>query len=256
MDEANDGLEAVGGFVIATAQAADNMLGMVTDLADSITIPLPEVEIPAFTIPVINVDIDLPDFSLGAGELVIPIPGIEPLQDLANRLVAAGATVTEPITKLAELSKVPPQLEQAAKDTAEYAGEVRSTMAGWLKAVLLLLVLGALLWVAAQARPITSELATGVRDAAGPQAAQAVEGGRSGAAGRRPAEGTVPPPLEDPARAEQEVADRDHGDEPDEDADGGHERDRRQPPPPVVLGARGRASRPRHAATAPGYMVP
>jgi len=161
VDEANDGLAAVGGFVIATAQAADNMLGMVTDLADSITIPLPEVEIPAFTIPVINVDIDLPDFSLGAGELVIPIPGIEPLQDLANRLVAAGATVTEPITKLAELSKVPPQLEQAAKDTAEYAGEVRSAMAGWLKAVLLLLVLGALLWVAAQARPITSELARG-----------------------------------------------------------------------------------------------
>ncbi|MCJ7726784.1 MAG: hypothetical protein MUP76_10410 [Acidimicrobiia bacterium] len=161
VDEANDGLEAVGGFVIATAQAADNMLGMVTDLADSITIPLPEVEIPAFTIPVINIDIDLPDFSLGAGELIIPIPGIEPLQELANRLVAAGATVTEPITKLAELSKVPPQLEQAAKDTAEYAGEVRTTMAGWLKAVLLLLVLGALLWVAAQARPITSELGRG-----------------------------------------------------------------------------------------------
>ena len=161
VDEANDGLAAVGGFVIATAQAADNMLGMVTDLADSITIPLPEVEIPAFTIPVINVDIDLPDFSLGAGELVIPIPGIEPLQDLANRLVAAGATVTEPIAKLAELSKVPPQLEQAAKDTAEYAGEVRSAMAGWLKVVLLLLVLSALLWVLAQARPITSELARG-----------------------------------------------------------------------------------------------
>lgn len=161
VDEANDGLAAVGGFVIATAQAADDMLGMVGGLADSITIPLPEVAIPSFTIPIINVDIDLPDFNLGAGELVIPIPGIEALQDLANSLVAAGATITEPITKLAELSKVPPQLEQAAKDTAEYAGEVRSAMAGWLKVVLLLLVLGALLWVAAQARPITSELGRG-----------------------------------------------------------------------------------------------
>jgi len=161
VDEANDGLEAVAGFVVATAQAADSMLGQVTDLADSVTIPLPVVEIPAFTIPVINVDVDLPDFDLGAGELVIPIPGVEPLQDLANNLVEAGATITEPIAKVAELAKVPPQLEQAAQDTATYAGEVRTTMSGWLKVVLALLAIGAILWLMAQAQPITSELARG-----------------------------------------------------------------------------------------------
>jgi len=161
VDEANDGLEAVTGFVVATAQAADSMLGQVTDLADSVTIPLPMVEIPAFTVPVINVDIDLPDFDLGAGEIVIPIPGVEPLQDLANSLVEAGATITEPIAKVAELAKVPPQLEQAAQDTATYAGEVRSTMSGWLKIVLVLLAIGAILWLVAQAQPITSELARG-----------------------------------------------------------------------------------------------
>ncbi|MBU1226873.1 MAG: hypothetical protein KJ698_06665 [Actinobacteria bacterium] len=161
VDEANDGLEAVGGFVVATAMAADSLLGEVADLADSVTIPLPQIEIPAFTIPVMNIDIDLPDFDLGTGELRIPIPGIEAIQDLADRLVEAGAAITEPIAKLAELGKVPPHLEQAAEDTVTYAGEIRSTMAGWLRAVLMLLLIGALLWLAAQARPITSELARG-----------------------------------------------------------------------------------------------
>jgi len=161
VDEANDGLEAIGGFVLVTAGAADSLLGQVTGLADSVTIPLPEVEVPAFTIPVINVEIDLPDFSLGAGELQIPIPGVGPLKDLATELAEAGATITEPITKVAELAKVPPQLEQAAHDTAEYATEIRSTMSGWLKWVLILLLVAALVWVAAQARPITSELARG-----------------------------------------------------------------------------------------------
>jgi len=161
VDEANDGLEAVAGFVIATANAADQMLSNVTDLADHVSIPLPQIEVPAFTIPVINVDIDLPDFDFGTGVLQIPIPGVAALQDLANQLVDAGARVTEPIAKVAELAKVPPQLEQAAKDTAEYAGEIRSTMSGWLKAVLILLLIGAIVWVAAQARPMTSELARG-----------------------------------------------------------------------------------------------
>lgn len=161
VDEANDGLAAVGGFVIATTQAADSMLSKVADLTDSITIPLPQVEVPEFTVPVINVDIDLPDFDFGVGELEIPIPGVEALQDLANRMVEAGETVTEPITKLAELAKVPPHLEQAAEDTAQYASEVRSTMAGWMKVVLLLLLVGAVAWLMAQARPITSELSRG-----------------------------------------------------------------------------------------------
>lgn len=97
VDEANDGLEAVAGFVIATANAADQMLSNVTDLADHVSIPLPQIEVPAFTIPVINVDIDLPDFDFGTGVLQIPIPGVAALQDLANQLVDAGARVTEPI---------------------------------------------------------------------------------------------------------------------------------------------------------------
>jgi len=161
VDEANDGLEAIGGFILVTAGAADTLLDQVTGLADSVTIPLPQVEVPAFVIPVINVEIDLPDFTLGAGDLRIPIPGVGPLKDLATELAEAGATITEPIVKVAELAKVPPQLEQAAHDTAEYASEIRSTMSGWLKMVLILLLVGALVWVAAQARPITSELARG-----------------------------------------------------------------------------------------------
>ena len=161
VDEANDGLEAVAGFVVATAGAADSMLETITGLADRVTIPLPQVEVPAFTIPVLNVDIDLPDFDLGTGSLDIPIPGMAAIQDLAASLVEAGEAVTEPITKLAALADVPPHLEEAAQDTAAYAGEVRSTMAGWLRIVLLLLLLGAVGWLLAQARPITSELARG-----------------------------------------------------------------------------------------------
>ena len=48
VDEANDGLEAIGGFVLATTGAAEQMLARVADLADSVTIPLPEVEVPEY----------------------------------------------------------------------------------------------------------------------------------------------------------------------------------------------------------------
>ncbi|MCB2223773.1 MAG: hypothetical protein KQH83_06315 [Actinobacteria bacterium] len=161
VDEADDGLQAIAGFVVATADAADTMLGRIAGLAAEVVIPLPEVEVPPFTIPVIDVDIDLPDFSLGAGQLHIPIPGVEALQDLAGGLADAGQTLVDPIVKVAALAEVPPHLEQAAEDTATYVGEVRSTMSGWLKAVLLLLLLGAVGWLLAQARPITSELGRG-----------------------------------------------------------------------------------------------
>ena len=96
LDEANDGLEAIGGFVAATATAADALVGRVADLPDAITVPLPRVDIPDFTIPIINQSIRLPEVDLGGGSLSIPIPGIAPIQQLAADLVEAGASVAEP----------------------------------------------------------------------------------------------------------------------------------------------------------------
>lgn len=161
LDEANDGLEAIGGFVVATATAADALVGRVADLPDAITVPLPRVDIPDFTIPIINQSIRLPEFDLGVGSLSIPIPGIAPIQQLAADLVAAGESVAEPILKTAALAEVPPHLETAATETVAYADDVRRTVWGWMIVVLVILLLAGIIWAIAAMRPITSELSRG-----------------------------------------------------------------------------------------------
>jgi hypothetical protein len=142
IDEANDGLEAVGAYVTASGAAADELLARVEALRDS-------------------VEIEIPDFLPGDGILSIPIPGVEALQLLAGELVAAGQRAAEPVLKIGALADVPPQLEQAAEDSARYAGEIRSALSGWLIALFLLLVVGGLIWLVAALRPITSEIGRG-----------------------------------------------------------------------------------------------
>jgi hypothetical protein len=161
LDEANDGLEAIGGFVLATAGAADNLVGRIADLPAAIDVPLPRVAIPDFQIPLINQTIRLPDFDLGDGLLSIPIPGIAPVQALASELVEAGQTVTEPILKAAALADVPPHLESAAAETVIYANDVRRTLQRWLVLMLLVLLAAGVIWVLAALRPILSELSRG-----------------------------------------------------------------------------------------------
>ena len=98
VDEANDGIEAIAGFVAATAGAADSLVSRVADLPSELTVPLPSVEIPDFELPIIDYTVDLPEFSLGDGDLSIPIPGVEPLKDLADDIAA----------RLRELRKIDP----------------------------------------------------------------------------------------------------------------------------------------------------
>ena len=161
VSEANQGITALGRYATSAAGAAEAVFGRVSDLADSVTIPLPEIVIPEFTVPVINRTIDLPDIRLGSGDLVIPIPGIEPLQDLAGRLADAGRQLGDDVSKVAGLADVPPHLPQAATDTAAYAGDVRSATSRWLITVAVLLTAGALLWLAAAVRPIVTDLRHG-----------------------------------------------------------------------------------------------
>lgn len=161
LDEASDGVEAIGGFVLATASAADTLVGRLADLPTEISVPLPRVDIPDFTIPLINQTIRLPDFDLGDGLLSIPIPGIAPIQALAAELVEAGETITEPILKTAALAEVPPHLETAAEETVAYADDVRRTVWRWLLLVLVVLLLAGVIWVVAALRPITSEVSRG-----------------------------------------------------------------------------------------------
>ncbi len=157
--EANEGLAAIGSFVTSSVGAADALLDRVADLQSEVSIPLPSVVIPEFS--VLDRVIDLPDFTLGDGRLLIPIPGVEPLQAMANDLVDAGLRVADPVVKIAALADVPPQLEQAGRDTAEYAGDMRSVMRGWFIAIAIVLVLGSLIWLIAAARPVTAELGRG-----------------------------------------------------------------------------------------------
>jgi len=157
--EANEGLTAIGGFVTSTVGAADALLDRVADLRSEVAIALPSVVIPEFT--VLDRVIDLPDFILGDGQLLIPVPGVEALQAMASDLVDAGLRVADPVVKIAALADVPPQLEQAGRDTAEYAGDVRSVMGGWFAVVAFILILGALVWLIAAATPVTDELGRG-----------------------------------------------------------------------------------------------
>jgi hypothetical protein len=157
--EANEGLDSIAGFVTSTIGAADTLLDNVDDLRSEIEIPLPAVVIPDFE--VLDRIIDLPDLVLGDGHLTIPVPGVEPLQGMASDLVAAGRRVADPVVKVAALADVPPQLEQAGRDTVEYAGDVRSVITGWFAAVAIILVLGAVVWLIAAARPVTTELRRG-----------------------------------------------------------------------------------------------
>lgn len=142
IDEANDGLEAIGAYVTASGAAAEELLERVEALRDS-------------------VEIEIPGLPFGDGVLTIPIPGVEALQSLAGELVAAGQRVAEPVLKVGALADVPPQLEQAAEDSARYGGEIRSALSGWLIALFILLIAGGLIWLVAALRPITSELGRG-----------------------------------------------------------------------------------------------
>lgn len=161
IDEANDGLEAIGAYVTASGAAADELLARVEALRDSVEIELPAVEVPGFAIPLVDVEIDLPEFQLGDGILTIPIPGVKALQSLAGELVAAGQRAAEPVLKVGALADVPPHLEQAAEDSARYAGQIRSALSEWLIALFILLVVGGLIWAIAALRPIASELGRG-----------------------------------------------------------------------------------------------
>lgn len=159
LDEANDGLEAIGVFVGATARAADDLVGRVADIPDAITLPLPDISIPGFTIPVLGQTIELPDLDLG--DLDVPVPGITAIRSLAEELVAAGESIADPILKTAALADVPPRLKSAAEHTVDYADDVRGTVWGWMIAVLLVLLLAGIVWAIAALRPITSELSRG-----------------------------------------------------------------------------------------------
>lgn len=161
LDEANEGLEAIGGFVAATAGAADTLVGRIADIPDALTVPLPRVDIPDFRIPIINQTIRLPEFDLGTGDLQIPIPGMGPIRDLAQELVDAGESIADPILKTAALADVPPHLETAATETVAYADDVRRTMWRWMIVVLLILLLAGIIWLVAALRPMTSELGRG-----------------------------------------------------------------------------------------------
>jgi hypothetical protein len=160
VDEANQGLAAMTGFVTASVDAAEDLFGRVADLRDSVTIPLPELAIPEFEIPVIDVTIALPELDFG-GDLNIPIPGVEPLKNLAGDLAEAGRKVTDPIVKVAALADVPPHLEEAARDTADYADAVRSSMGTWMAVILAMLAAGAAIWLGSAVRPITGEISRG-----------------------------------------------------------------------------------------------
>ncbi len=160
VNEANEGLTAMTGFVNATVNAADEMFGRVADLRDSVNIPLPELAIPEFEIPIIDVTITLPEISFG-GDLNIPIPGMAAVKDLAGDLADAGRRVTDPLVKVAALADVPPHLEEAATDTATYAGDVHSSMTLWLRVILIMLLGAAVVWLASAVRPITDELSRG-----------------------------------------------------------------------------------------------
>jgi len=159
VDEANDGIEAIGAFVGATVGAAESVVARVADIPDAIDVPMPSIEIPAFDIPIIDYTITLPSFS--PGDLDIPIPGVGPLKDMASDLAAAGRDIAEPLTKVTALADIPPHLEEAARDTAAYAGDVRSSMGTWLRVVILILVLAGAVWVGVQIRPMLEELGRG-----------------------------------------------------------------------------------------------
>jgi len=161
VDEANDGIEAIAGFVAATAGAADSLVSRVADLPAVLTIPLPSVEIPDFEIPIVDYTVDLPEFSLGDGDLSIPIPGIEPLQDLAADIADAGRAVADPLIKVGALADIPPHLDQAAAETVDYARDVRGTMSGWLVAVILLLTFGVTMWAVSAVQPTLAEVSRG-----------------------------------------------------------------------------------------------
>jgi len=157
--EANEGLEAIGGFVTSTVGAADTLLTRVNDLRSSIEIELPSVQIP--DLEILDRVIEFPDFSLGDGILEIPIPGVEPLQELAGNIVDAGQRAAEPLVKVTALVAVPPQLQEAAADTTAYAGDVRDSLRGWFVAVVVIVVLATVVWLIAAMRPIGGELARG-----------------------------------------------------------------------------------------------
>lgn len=157
--EANEGLDSMAGFVSSTIEAADTLLERVEGLQSEIVIPLPAVVIPDFE--VLDRIIDLPDLVLGDGHLTFPVPGIEPLQGVAADLAAAGRRAVDPVVKVAALADVPPQLEQAGRDTVEYAGVVRSVITGWFAAIVIILVLSAAVWLIAAVRPVTAELRRG-----------------------------------------------------------------------------------------------
>lgn len=159
VDEANDGIEAIGRFVGATTGAAEALLSRVAEIPDAIDVPMPAIEIPAFDIPIIDYTITLPAFS--PGDLGIPIPGVGPLKDMALDLAEAGREIAQPLTKVTALADIPPHLEEAAHDTAVYAGDVRSSMGTWLRVVVLVLVLAGVVWVAVQIRPMLEELGRG-----------------------------------------------------------------------------------------------
>ncbi|MDX1691201.1 MAG: hypothetical protein R3290_09295 [Acidimicrobiia bacterium] len=161
LDEANDGIEAIGVFVTRTVDAADRVLVAVAAIPEDVDLALPEVEVPEFDLPFTDIPVRLPAFTLGDGDLSIPIPGVGPLKDMAGDLVAAGEDLAEPLTKVTALADVPPHLEQAARDTAAYAGDVRDSMGAWVFWVILLVVVAALAWVSARLRPMLDELGRG-----------------------------------------------------------------------------------------------
>lgn len=139
IDEANEGLVAIGAYVTEQATAAEELLSRVAELRD-------------------RLEIDLP---FSDELLTIPIPGVEPLQRLAGDLAEAGRRAAEPVLKLAALAEVPPQLEQLGTDTADYARDVRSAVWGWVAALLALFVVGGLIWLISTLRPLTDELGRG-----------------------------------------------------------------------------------------------
>lgn len=150
VNEANEGLSAISTYVTAQAAAAEELFGRVAGLRDSIDIDLPFTD-ELFT---------------------IPIPGVEPLKDLATDLVDAGRRVTEPVLKLGALVDVPPHLQQLSTDTAEYASEARAAIGNWIIAMILLLLIAAAIWLVAALRPLTDELSRGWAMLAGRQAPQ------------------------------------------------------------------------------------
>jgi hypothetical protein len=153
-------LDEVGVFVTGVSTAVTDAVGTVGAFPTQTSIRLPDITIPKTPL---GLGLSFPRLQLlGAQDFNVNIPGAKEVGQFFTGAAAAGKQVSATIgDEISSIFTAPVQITDIADATGAFAGEVRSSVVGWLKVVIVSLLASVVVWFAFKVATVVGEVKRG-----------------------------------------------------------------------------------------------